>query len=201
MYFVFCIQYIAFQEAFTQDDILIAPKRSINCGSFSQNIKDYTISYDTLVNTCASISFTQILFAQQMSAYISNVQRTMTLNNMQRYSQYNIQLSNNKSLTTEQKNQLTTSQRSIVEAAYTGYNTIATKYQLELKTLLDKLNPTSTMQSCQTTAQTAHMSQMHDANLLMATPNLICNQLKSAYANYEKLIFAIYTKIGAAIST
>lgn len=120
---------------------------------------------------------------------------------MRRYSRYNIQLSNNNSLTAAEKQKMTTDQRKIVDAAITGYTAIATKYQAEAKTLLDKLDPTATMQTCQTTAQTALITQINDATTLLATPNTICDQLKSAYATYEKAIAAVYTKIGAAVPT
>lgn len=180
---------------------MLTPKRSIRCASFSQNVRDITTDYNTLANTCASLAFSQTSAAQQMPIYITNVQRTMSLDNMRRYSRYNIQLSNNNSLTAEQKQKLTTEQRPIVDKAITEYTNIATKYQTEVKTLLDKLDPTSAMQTCQTTAQTALISQINDASTLMAMPNSICDKLKSAYATYEKSIAAIYTKIGAAVPT
>lgn len=123
----------------------------------------------------------------------------MSLDNMRRYSRYNIQLSQNSSLTAEQKQKLTTEQRPIVDKAIAGYNTIATKYQTDVKALIDKLDATATMQLCQTTAQTAMISQINDANALIATPNSICDQLQTAYAAFEKSYTSSYTKIGADI--
>lgn len=156
-------------------------------------------NYEALENACGSLAFSQTAAAQQFQPYITNVQRTMSLDNMRRYARYNIQLSTNSSLTPEQKQKLTTEQRPIVDKAITGYNTIATKYQTEVKTLLDKLDVTATMQLCQSTAQNSMISQINDANALIAEPNSICDQLKSAYAAFEKSLSSAYTKIGATI--
>lgn len=123
----------------------------------------------------------------------------MSLDNMRRYSRHNIQLSTNSTIKAEDKKKLMDEQKPIVDKAISDYKVIADKYLVEIKTLEQKLDPTETMQQCQQITQAATISQMSDANGLIALPGEICDKFNSAYAAFEKSLDAAYTKIGQPI--
>lgn len=131
-----------------------------------------------------------------MREYITNVQKTMSLDNMRRYSRFTIELTASRRVTAEQKQQLMNKNGKIVDNAITGYSTIATKYQDQIKTLAAKLDVTPAMQECQQQVQNSTISQMTNANSLMSLPTKICDEMNSAYATFEKALESAYSKIG-----
>lgn len=171
----------------------------MRCWPINRNPRDYVANYESLSNTCASIAFRQPGAVRQFTEYIINVQRTMSLDNMRRYSRYNIQLSTNNSISAEEKQRRAAVERPIVEGAIANYSRIANEYQERTRILLASLDPTPTMQECQRITQSAFISQMSDANGLIALPARLCDQFNSAYALFERAYDGAYTKIGAQI--
>lgn len=178
---------------------LSKPRSPIRCGIFNRNVQDYTTSFDLLTKTCASLAYREVSAVRQLREYIANVQKTMSLDNMQRYARYTTQLTTDTQITAEQKQKKMDESRPIVDKALTDYNTNATKYQEQVKTLVAKLDATPVMQQCQQQAQNSRISQMSDANALMLLPAEMCDKMNSAYAAFEKVMDASYTKIGARI--
>lgn len=123
----------------------------------------------------------------------------MSLDNMQRYARYTTQLTADTKISAEQKQKKMDESRPIVDKALSDYNTIASKYQEQVKTLVTKLDSTPVMQQCQQQAQNSRISQMSDANGLILLPADMCDKMNSAYATFEKAMDASYTKIGARI--
>lgn len=119
----------------------------------------------------------------------------MSLDNIRRYSRYNIQLSLNAAISAADKETQMTSQRPIVDQAIKNYNTGATKYQTNVKSLVGKLDVTPVMQNCQQVVQTGSIGQMTEANKLIALPSIICEELNTVYATFEKALDDAYIKM------
>lgn len=176
-----------------------APRRPVRCWPINRNPRDYVANYESLSNTCASIAFRQPGAARRFADYITNVQRTMSQDNNRRYSRYNIQLSTNNSISAEEKQRRVAVERPIVEGAIANYSRIANEYQERARLLLASLDPTPNMQDCQRITQSAFISQMSDANGLIALPARVCEQFNSVFAAFEKAYDGAYTKIGAQL--
>lgn len=162
-------------------------------------MKDYTTSYESLTNNCASLAYREVPAVRQIREYITNVQKTMSLDNMRRYARYTTQLTTNTTISAEQKQKLMNETRPIVDKALSDYNATASKYQDLVKTLTTKLDVTPVMQQCQQQTQNSTISQMSNANGLILLPIEMCDKMNSAYATFEKAMEAAYTKIGARI--
>lgn len=113
-----------------------------------------------------------------------------------RYQNFNQKLANNPNLKPEEKQKILAQQLAAIQTANTNYKTSADNFLKQINMLLATLDPSTAMQQCQQTIQTAIIDQSTLANDLMAQPGQMCDQLKSAYATFENAMSAAYTKIG-----
>lgn len=176
---------------------LLTPIRSISCGIFSQNIRDYVTNFDPLINAISALTFRESVAVRRLKEHNQNVHRAM--GDMRRYIDYNRKLNNDRSKTTEEKQKILTDQNAAIATANTKYLETSKQYQTQIEDLAKSLDATNTMQECQQTIQSTSMAQSLVASKLIAIPDQMCAEFKSAYAAFEKALHAAYILIGAPV--
>ncbi|XP_031631381.1 uncharacterized protein LOC116345823 [Contarinia nasturtii] len=169
---------------------LLKPKRPVICLSIDTNVRDYAPNYDSLINTFASLSYRENPALRRLREHNSNVQRVFSLDNIRRFLRYNTQ---NPNLTADEKNK----QKTTVNEALNNYKTATATFLTEINTLATSIDPTTTMQECQQTAQSAAIASIGDANALTAYSKEMCENLNNVIAIFETALEGAYSKVGA----
>lgn len=162
-------------------------------------MKDYTTNYESLATLCAKLAFREPAPVRSLREYVVNVQRTMSLDNMRRYSRHTILLTADSTISAENKQKLMNMSQPVIDKALSDYTATAAKYLEKINTLATKLDVTPIMQYCQQRTQNSTISQMSDANTLISLPSSMCDQMNSVFAYFEKSMDSAYSKIGAQI--
>lgn len=165
------------------------------------NSRDYTTNYDAITNACAALAFRDQPGVTRLRDHNNNVLRTISLDNMRRYSRYNIQLSANTTISQNDKNTRMTREKQIIDDAINNYKTTSQQYLAVINDLAQRIDPSTVLQNCQTQAQTAYVNQMTTANTLSAIPNEICTSFNDILRTYQQSSDAAYRKMGVPVPT